>query len=191
MAEGEAVSGEQGLGLGGAQAGLEDGGAGDGVEVEQAVHAAQVQGDERAALGGESAHHRGAAAEGHDGEAVGGAGAQDGEDLVVVGGQDDGLGDVGDVAGADAQQVGGGLAAGVPDAALRVRADVFLAADGRGERPQGGGGGRGGGRAEVLQGEGRRAARLDAEQVAQQPGHRVGQRCRLGRVAPAVPQHVH
>lgn len=179
------------FGLGGAQAGLEDGGARDGVQVEQAVHAAQVEGDEHAASRGESAHHGGAAAEGDDGQAVRGAGAQHGEDLVVAGGQDDGLGYVGDVSGADAQQVGGGLAAGVPDAALGVRADVLLAADGLGEGLQGGGPGRDGGRAEVRQAEGGRAARLDAEQVAQQPGHRVGQRCRLGRVAPAVPQHVH
>lgn len=125
MAERVPVLGQQRLGLGGAQAGLEGRRAGDLVEVEQAVHAAQVEGDERAlAAGGEAADDGGAAAEGDEGQAVFRAGGQHGEHLVVAVREDDGGRGVGDVAGAHPQQVGGGLAAGVPDAALRVRAHV-------------------------------------------------------------------
>src|SRR5690606_25374906 len=155
------------------------------------LHAPQVEGDEGApAVRGETADDGGAAAERDEGQAVFGAGGHHREDVVVLGGQQDGRRDVGEVALADAQQVRGGLAAGVADPGLRVGAYVLLA-DGGGQgavrgRVQGGGRDR-----QVLQREGFLGAGLDAEQIAQQSGHRVRQGRRPGRVAPAAPQHVH
>ncbi|MCO4697047.1 hypothetical protein LRR80_03111 [Streptomyces sp. RO-S4] len=193
VAEGEAVFGEQRLRLGAPQAGLQGGGAGDRVEVEQPVHAAQVEGDERAVrLRGEAADDGGAAAERHGGQAVLGAQAEHGQHLLVRGGQQDGGGQGGgEVAAADAQQVGCGLAAGVADAGLGVGADVGLVAQGGGQCAVRGGceGARGDG--QVVECDGCGLVRLDAEQITQQPDHRVGQRGRLRRVAPAAPQHVH
>ncbi len=193
MPEGEAVSGEERLGLRGPQTGLQGGGAGDRVEVEQAVHAPQVEGDERAArLRGETADDGGAAAERDDRQAVFGAQTEHGPHLVVRGGQQHGRGERGgEVAAAHAQQVGGGLAAGVPDAGPGVGADVVLVAQRGGQGAVRLGGERARGDGQVLEGDGRRLARLDAEQVAQQPRHRVGQRGRPLRVAPAAPEHVH
>src|SRR5690606_20278972 len=141
----------------------EGGGTGHRVEVGQAVHAPQVEGDEGAhAVRGETADDGGAAAERDEGQAVFGAGGHHRDDVGVLGGQQDGRWVVGGVALADAQQVGGGLAAGVADAGLRVGAYVVLA-DGGGQgavRGRGEGGGRD---RQVLQREGFLGAGLDAE----------------------------
>ena len=111
--------------LGCAQPGLQNGGAGDRVEREQTVQSAQVQRDEAALrLGGQSADDGGPASERHGGHAVFGADSQQGEYLVVAARQCDGRRDVVDLAGPDAQQVGGGLAPGVPDACLRIGAQM-------------------------------------------------------------------
>jgi hypothetical protein len=144
VAEGVAAFGEQRLGLGGAQAGLQGGGAGDLVEVEQAVHVPQVEGDEVGgsgpALGGEAADDGRAAAEGDEGQAVPGAGVEYGQHLVMAVREDDGGRGVGGVAGPHPQQVGGGLAAGVADPGLGVGAHPFrTVADGGLQRAAGGG----------------------------------------------------
>lgn len=107
MAERVTPFGQQRLHLGAAQPGLQGGGAGDLVEGDQAVHPAQVERHEGVvALRRQSADDGGAAAEGDDGDAVLGAGREDGQDLVVVGGQHHGVRRVTDLTGADAQQVG-------------------------------------------------------------------------------------
>ncbi|MGY3200078.1 hypothetical protein ACVW19_000592 [Streptomyces sp. TE5632] len=192
VTEGETVFGEQRLGLRGAQAGLQGGGAGDRVEVEQGVHTPQVQGDEGALpTGGETADHGGAAAERHHGQALFGTDTQGGEHLVVAGGEQDGRRDVGDVTVPDPQQVGGGLAARVPDPRLRVGTHMVLAAQRLDQRAVRGGRQPGLGHGHFPEGHRPGRARLDAEQIAQQPDHRVGQRRRPRRVAPAAPQHVH
>lgn len=192
VSEGPAALVEQRLALGAAQTGLQCRGAGHLVDGEQPVESAQVERDERPLRGGrEAADDGGAAAEGHGDDGVVGAGTEHGEDLVVVAREHDGRGDVVDLAGADAQQVGGRLSAGVPDTALGVLPQALGRADGRPQRGAGLFGQRRGGRFDVGEGGRTALARGDSEQVTQQAGHRVGQGCRLGRVAPTAPQHVH
>ena len=73
MAERQAVLGQQRLGLGAAQAGLERCGHGDGVDGDQTVEAAEVEADQAGvpvAAGGQTARHAGAAAERHDRDVV-------------------------------------------------------------------------------------------------------------------------
>jgi hypothetical protein len=89
----------------------------------------QVKGDRRAVAGLRlnAAQDGTAAAEGDDGDvAVGGPGQQ-GDDLGLVGGVDDGVGGIGDVTGADADQVAVGLAVGVLDTREFVGAHHLLA----------------------------------------------------------------
>ena len=128
VAEREPVLGEQRLGLGAAQAGLEGGGHRDRVDGEQPLHPDQVEADQAGvplAAGGQAAGDRGAAAEGDDREVVLDGVRQDGGDVVVVAGPDHGVGGVGQVAGAGPEQVGRGLAAGAQPPGLVVGEHVL------------------------------------------------------------------
>ena len=72
-------------------AGLDEGGAGVGVDLEDAAHA--VHGEEDAALDGEcAATEAGAGAAGGDGEAVPAGEAEGGDDVFGAGGEGDGWG---------------------------------------------------------------------------------------------------
>ncbi len=87
------------------------------------VHPPQVERDdagEPVPGRGQAAHHRRPAAEGHHRQPLPGAHPQHGENLVVIRRQDDGVRGVEGVTGAQAQQVGGGPAPAVPDAAAGV-----------------------------------------------------------------------
>ena len=118
MTQGQPPFGEQLLGLGSEEPGLERRGPGDRVEVDQAGHSPQVEGDdagETVAPGGQASHHRRAAAERHERDAVLGAPADHGGDLVVPVGSHDGVGSVAAVPGPHPQQVGRGLPPGTGD----------------------------------------------------------------------------
>ena len=128
VAEGQAVLGEQRLGLGAAQAGLEGGGHRRRVDGEQPLHPDQVEAEQAGvplAPRGQAAGHRRAAAERDDGEVVLDGVRQDGGDVVVAAGPDHRVGGVGQVAGAGAEQVGGGLAAGAQPPGLVVGEHVL------------------------------------------------------------------
>ena len=128
MAEGQAVLGQQRLGLGAAQAGLEGRGHRDGVDVDQALHPAQVEADQAGvavAARGQAAGDRRTAAERHDREVVLDREREHGRDVVGTAGTDHGVGCVGQVAGPGAEQVGGRLAAGAQPAGVVVGEHVL------------------------------------------------------------------
>ena len=97
MPQRQPVLGQQRLGLRAAETGLEGRGHRVGVDGEQLVEADQVEGDdagEALAAGDQAADDRGAAAEGDQGDVpLDGPGDQ-GRDLVVRAGPDDGVGRV-------------------------------------------------------------------------------------------------
>jgi hypothetical protein len=163
-----------------------------GVDGDQPVQPAQVERHdpgEAGAARGEAADDRGAATEGHHRDPVPGADPQHGEDLGVVGRQDDDIRRVARVAGPQPDQVGGGPAAGVPDPALVVVAHL-VGTDGGDER-----GARrrrqlGRWEPDVGQRDGLPYARRHAERLLQQRHHPGRELLRPRRVAPAVPEHV-
>ena len=135
MAERQPVLGEEGLGLGAAQPRLEGRGHRDLVDGEQPLHPHQVEADqprEPVAPRGQATGDRGAATEGDDRHPVLHGPGQDGLHVVVPVGPDDGVGCVVEVAGAGAQQVGGGLAPRA-EGPRRVVGQHVLGTDGRPE----------------------------------------------------------
>jgi hypothetical protein len=192
VAQGQAVLAEQLLGDRGERAGPQRRGERLGVDGDEPGQAAQIERHHRGEPGparGEPADDRGAAAVGHDRDAVLGAHPQHGQHLVVVGGQHDGVRCVGRVPGAQPDQVGRGAAAGVADPGLVVLAQV-VGADGvdeRGARRRRQVGGRD---PDVGQRDGLMHPRWHAERLLQQRDDSGGERVRPGRVAPAVPEHV-
>ena len=107
--------GQQRLGLGTTQAGLERRSHRDGVDVEKPVQPHEVEADhagEAVAHGRESAGDGGASAEGDHRDVVPHRDRQHRLDIIGGAGADDDVGSVRQVAGAGAEQVGGRLAAG-------------------------------------------------------------------------------
>ena len=135
MAERQSVLGEEGFGLGAAQPRLEGRGHRDLVDGEQPLHPHQVQADharEPVAARGQAAGDRGAATEGDDRHPVLHGPGQDGLHVVVPVGSDHGVRCVVEVAGAGAQQVGGGLSTRA-ERPRRVVGEHVLGSDGRPE----------------------------------------------------------
>lgn len=135
MADRKTLPGKQFLGLWTGQTGAEGGGAADRVDLGEGVEAVEVQGDdgvEAAARRVESADDAGATTEGHDGDARCRTVFEQGRDLGVVAGEDDGVGGVLRAFAAAAQQVGGGFAAGAQQPVAVVGRHAF-GADQRGE----------------------------------------------------------
>ncbi len=141
MAQRQALGGQQRLGLGTAQPGLEGRGHRHVVDLEQPLHPHQVEAEhagEALAPGDQATGHRRTAAERHHGEVVLDREVEDGGDLLVPGRADDGVRGVAQVAGPGAEQVGRGLAAGAEPAGVVVGAHV-LGADDAGEPVEHGG----------------------------------------------------
>lgn len=185
------MAGKQFLGLRAGQARAQGDGAADRVEVGEGVEATQVQGDdgrEAAACRVQAADHTGAAAERDDRDALGGAVLQHREDIVVIGGEDDGVGGVLFARGAAAQQVRGGLAARAEQAVAMVDRQV-LGSDHRDEpgvlfrRER-----RGAQRHVALIATSHRLAG-HPEYLCEQSPNLLGQRFVSGRGAPGVPHH--
>ena len=184
MAQRQPVLGEQGLGRGAAQAGLQGRGHRVGVDREQPVEAHQVERDDAGkalAPCHQATDHRGAATERDQGHVVLHRPVDQGRDLVVGGWPDHRVGRVRPVAGAQLEQVGGGLAAGAVQPGLVVGEHV-LGTDDPGERleqvgcerlrePHLGGVDRGGVRR--------------ADEGVDERERALGQGACLGRVAPA------
>ena len=188
MAEGQPLGRQQGLGLGAAQSGLEGRGHRGVVDLEQALHPDEVEGDETGepvAAGGQTAGDRGAAAEGDDGHPVPHRPGQDGRDVVVVAGADDGVGRVAQVAGALAEEVGCRLAAGAQPAGRVVGQHVLGSESARQLVQKGRVDGRGG------QGHGIEGGPLvEAEDHLDQAAGGVGEGRGPSRVTPAGGVHL-
>jgi hypothetical protein len=110
---------------------------------------------------------------------------QDGRDLVVVAGAYDGVGRVGQVAGAGAQQVGRRLAPGAQPACVVVGADVLGPERGAQGVEQGVVEARGGQR---RVGDG--GARVEPEGELDEPAGGLGERGSTGGVAPPLGVHL-
>ena len=131
--------GEQRLGLGAAQAGLEGGGHRLLVDRQQPLHPDQVETHHagvRRTRRDETTGDRRPATEGHDREPVGVGDGEERLDLGPVDRAHDHVGGIGQVAGARLQQVGGRLASRAQRAGRVVDQDVRGTDDGleRGER---------------------------------------------------------
>ena len=188
MAEQHALGGEQGLGLGAAQPRLEDGGHGLVVDGDQPLHPDQVERDqagEAVAARGQAAGHAGAATEGHHRDVVLDGPGEDGGDVVVRARSDHGVGGVGQIAGAGAEQVGGRLPAGAQPPGLVVDEHVLGAEDAAQ-------------RVEQVVRQSRRRDRhgiegrglADPEGQLDQAAGRVRKGGRCGRVTPALGVHL-
>ena len=180
--------GEQRLGLGPEQPGLEGRGARDGVDVDQAGHPPQVERDDAGvavAPGRQAAHHGGPAAERHERDAVLGAPAHDRGDLVVRVRAYDDVGRVAAVPGPHPQQVGGGLAPGAGDPPGVVDVHV-LGADQRAQPVEQVLAQRDVGQPDLLLGHGGAVGQL-AEEGLDQLAQRVRDRLLRGRGRPSGP----
>src|SRR6202042_3279878 len=123
MAERQAVGGELGLERRTAGAGGDPDEQGLAIDVEQAAEVTQVERDHgrmTAAEWGHSADDAGPATERDDGDPQAGTGGEQGGDLVVRFGKDDGVGGGLGGSGALADEVGIALAGGVDDPDLVV-----------------------------------------------------------------------
>ena len=128
MAEREALGAEPALGVRPAQARLHRRGERGAVHAHEPVEPPQVERHHAAEAVPDRLHpadHAGAAAEGHDGHAVLGAGRQHRAHLLGRAGQDHRVGRAGAVAGSQADEVRIGAARGVAEAGGTVVADVF------------------------------------------------------------------
>ena len=189
MAEHQPVLGEQRLGLGAAQAGAEGRRRRDRVEREQAAHPAEVEGDhpgEAVAVGREAAGHRGATAEGDDHDPVLLGVVEHRLHVVVIGGTDDDVGRVAQVAGPLAEQVGRRLAAGALAAYAVVEHHVLLADGPRAGRSAARPRGAVAGTATSAAAGVSESWKTSADEVA----HAVRERTGVGRVAPPRRRHL-
>ena len=134
MAQRQVVLGQERLGLGSAQAGLEGGGHRDRVDREQPLHPDQVEAEHPGmprAAGDETAGDRRTTAERDHGDRVASRHLEHRLYLFGVGRPDDGIGRVGEVTRPGTQEVGRGLAASAQPPGLVVGVHMVGADDGR------------------------------------------------------------
>ena len=130
VADREATRRKQPVRLGSLQPGLERGGHRFRVDGDELIQAAQVEShdsSEPVTFRIDTTDNARAATERHDGDAMVRAGAQYVDDLIVITGQDDGVGRVLDRARAQSQQVGRALAGAAQEAAVVIGTHVLVA----------------------------------------------------------------